>query len=149
LSDGSDKKDYEVLIPGAFHVPSGAGDEPYLIGSRCEKCGATVFPRMPVCPRGHRSMNDVALGRHGTLFSFTISFVGVEGFDAPYYQAFVVTPEGPRVFALISRDVPVENGVLEDGMDMDLVIEAVRATPDGRPVLTYKYRPATMAGESR
>lgn len=143
MSSDPNFENYEVLIADLFHVPNGAGEEPYLIGSRCEECGATFFPKMHVCPRGHRKMKDIQLGRCGKLFSVTIATVGVQGFDAPYYQAFVALPEGPRVFSLISEDVPVEEGVLVEGMDLDLVIEPVRVNADGRPVLTYKYRPAS------
>lgn len=131
----------EVLIEGMFHVPDSTGDEPYLIGSRCDDCGVVQFPKMHVCPHGHRKMKDIQLGRRGKLFSVTISTVGVQGFDAPYYQAFVATPEGPRVFSLISKDVPVEDGALKEGMDVELVIEPVRVNADGKAVLTYKYRP--------
>ena len=122
--------DYVMLVPGAFHVPEGPDDEAYLIGSRCRA----------------DTMEQVAIGQRGKLYSFTIANAAPVGFTAPYFQAYVELPEGPRVFALISDDVPVEAGALADGMEMELVIEPVRKDEQGRPVLTYKYRPAASNG---
>ena len=86
------------------------------------------------------------MGRRGRLFSFTIANAASLGFTAPYFQAYVELPEGPRVFALISDDVPVVADALADGMEMELVIEPVRTDEQGRPVLTYKYRPIASDG---
>jgi uncharacterized OB-fold protein len=86
-------------------------------------------------------MEVTPMGASGTLYNFTIAYVAPQGFHAPYFQAFVDIPEGPRVFALISDEVPVEDGMLEDGMAMELVIEPVGETPENLPILTYKYRP--------
>jgi uncharacterized OB-fold protein len=138
---------YVALLPGAYSMPDGpggAGETPHLIGSRCKGCGATVFPKMAVCPacRSADTMEEMAMGSAGTLYNFTIARVAPQGFTAPYFQAFVDIPEGPRVFALISKDVPVEENALEDGMAMELVIEPIGETDDHLPILTYKYRPA-------
>ncbi len=146
MSDAS-PKDYVALLPGAYSVPNGGaggGEAPHLIGSRCRGCGATVFPKMAVCPacRADDTMEVTPMGASGKLYNFTIAYVAPQGFQAPYFQAFVDIPEGPRVFSLISDDVPVEDGMLEDGMAMELVIEPVGQTPDNLPILTYKYRPA-------
>ena len=140
--------DYVMLVPGAFHVPEGPDDEAYLIGSRCRACGATVPHLMAVCPAcvSADTMEEVPMGQRGRLYSFTIANVAPVGFTAPYFQAYVELPEGPRVFALISDDVPVEAGALADGMEMELVIEPVRKDEQGRPVLTYKYRPVASNG---
>jgi hypothetical protein len=146
VSDAS-PKDYVALLPGAYSVPNGpggaGGEAPHLIGSRCRACGATVFPKMAVCPacRADDTMEVTPMGASGTLYNFTIAYVAPQGFQAPYFQAFVDIPEGPRVFALISDEVPVEDGMLEDGMAMELVIEPVGETPENVPILTYKYRP--------
>jgi len=135
---------YVALLPGAYSVPNGASETPHLIGSRCKGCGATVFPKMAVCPacRSADTMEELAMGSSGTLYNFTIARVAPQGFTAPYFQAFVDIPEGPRIFALISQDVPVEEDALEDGMAMELVIEPIGETDDHLPILTYKYRPA-------
>jgi len=147
VSDPSNN-DHVALLPGAYSMPGTTGEAPHLIGSRCRACKATVFPKMAVCPacRAADTMEETAMGRQGRLYNFTIAHVAPQGFEAPYFQAFVDIPEGPRIFSLISADVPVEAGALEDGMALELVIEPVRATADNRPILTYKYRPADVAG---
>jgi len=141
--------DYDVLVPGAFHVPNGAGDEPYLIGGYCKESDLTIFPKMALCPACHREMDTRPIGRRGRLYSYTIAHVAPQGFEAPYFQAYVEIPEGPRVFALIADEVPVTAASLAEGMEMELLIEPARIAENGRPVLTYKYRPARRDGEAR
>jgi uncharacterized OB-fold protein len=94
-------------------------------------------------------MVELELGRTGTIYSHTIAHVAPHGFSAPFFQVFVDLPEGPRVFALVGSECPVEAGVLEDGMEMRLVIEPVADTPERRDILTYKYVPARQMSGSR
>jgi uncharacterized OB-fold protein len=100
---------------------------------------------MPVCPacRRNRVMQDVHIGRTARLFSHTIARFAPKGFRAPFFQAFVDLPEGPRIFTLVGSECPVEDGVLRDGMAMRLVIEPLADTPESRDVVTYKYVPAS------
>jgi uncharacterized OB-fold protein len=134
----------KILNPDNLRVPNETGATPCLLGSRCSKCGTVVFPKMPVCPRCHcnGAMQEVEIGRTGTLYSHTISYFAPKGFVAPAFQAFVDLPEGPRVFTLIGAALPVERGVLEDGMPMRLIVEPLADTPEHRDELTYKYVPA-------
>lgn len=94
-------------------------------------------------------MEEIELGRTGTLYSHTIAYVAPKGFTAPYFQAFVDLPEGPRIFSLIGTQCPVERGVLEDGMEMCLIVEPVADTPERRDELTYKYVPVQRGKGSR
>lgn len=121
---------------------------PCLVGSRCRECATVVFPRMPVCPACGRNgvMGDVEIGRRGRIYSHTIAYFAPKGFTAPFFQAFIDLPEGPRIFSLIGAACPVEPGVLENGMEMRLVIEPLADTPENRDKLTYKYVPAKPAG---
>ena len=88
-------------------------------------------------------MEEVEIGRNGTLYSHTIAHVAPTGFVAPSFQAFIDLLEGPRVFSLIGSQCPVERGVLEDGMSMRLIVEPLADTPQHRDELTYKYVPAS------
>ncbi len=92
-------------------------------------------------------MNEVAIGQHGRLYSHTIAHVAPAGFKAPFFQAFVDLPEGPRIFTLIGAQCPVEPGVLEDGMEMRLVIEPLADTSENRNTLTYKYMPVSAGAD--
>ncbi len=89
-------------------------------------------------------MEELQMGQTARLYSHTIARVAPKGFTAPYFQAFVELQEGPRIFTLIGRDCPVENGVLRDGMQMRLIVEPLAETPESRALLTYKYLPASL-----
>ena len=124
-------------------VPSDPAQSPALLGAKCGACGTVVFPRMPVCPSCGRNgtMRNVEIGRKGRLYSHTIARFAPKGFKAPYFQAFVDLDEGPRIFSLIGAECAVEDGVLEDGMEMRIVIEPLADTPENKNTLTYKYVP--------
>jgi uncharacterized OB-fold protein len=85
-------------------------------------------------------MAEAEIGRTGKLYSHAIAHVAPQGFPAPLFQAFIELPEGPRIFAMVGSECPVEPGVLEDGMDMRLIIEPVSAARND--TLTYKYVPS-------
>lgn len=125
-------------------MPSDPGQSPALLGAKCSACGTVVFPKMPVCPSCGRNgaMQDVEIGRKGRLFSHTIARFAPKGFTAPFFQAFIDLDEGPRIFSLIGAECAVENGVLEDGMEMRIVVELLADTPENKDILSYKYVPA-------
>ena len=140
-----------LLHPSSVCLPPSTGGSPSLIGSRCDACATVVFPKMPVCPACQKNgaMQDVQIGRTAKLFSHTIARFAPKGFKAPFFQAFVDLPEGPRIFTLVGNECPVEDGVLHDGMDMRLVIEPLADTPENKDFVTYKYVPASRAGTAR
>jgi len=92
-------------------------------------------------------MRDIEIGRRGRLYSHTIARFAPKGFNAPYFQAFIDLDEGPRIFSLIGAECPVEDGVLDDGMEMQLVIEPLADTPENKEILSYKYVPAKAHGD--
>ncbi len=141
----------KILDPDSLRIPTQPGATPCLVGNRCRECRTVVFPKMPVCPSCRRNgvMEEVELGRTGKLYSHTIAYVAPNGFTAPYFQAFVELPEGPRVFSLIGSECPVERGVLQDGIEMRLIVERVADTPERRDQLTYKYVPAHRTNGGR
>ena len=125
-------------------MPSDPAQSPALLGAKCGACGTVVFPKMPVCPACGRNgaMREIEIGRKGRLYSHTIARFAPTGFKAPYFQAFIDLDEGPRIFALIGAQCPVEDDVLSDGMEMRLVVEPLADTPENREILSYKYVPA-------
>ena len=47
-------------------------EDPQLIGSRCDDCGATTCPTQSRCPRcSGRNMSELLLPRRGTLVAWT------------------------------------------------------------------------------
>jgi uncharacterized OB-fold protein len=125
-------------------MPSDPGQTPALLGAKCRVCGTVVFPKMPVCPScsSNGTMQDVEIGRKGRLFSHTIARFAPKGFTAPLFQAFIDLDEGPRIFSLIGAECPVEDGILDDGMEMRIVVEPLAETPENKDTLSYKYVPA-------
>jgi len=138
----------KVLNPENLRIPTEPGATPCLLGNRCRECSTVVFPKMPVCPSCHRNgvMDEIELGRTGTLYSHTISHFAPKGFTAPAFQIFVDLPEGPRIFSRVGAGYPIARGVLEDGMPRRLVVEPLADTPEHKDELTYKNGPAGKAG---
>lgn len=132
----SPQKKARPILEGLFREAE--GQPPQLIGSRCRSCGYTAFPRRAICPAClAQDMAEVALGRRGVIDTFTVSRVAPPGFTAPYIQAFVLLPEGPRVFSIIDA----QEGEVEMGTPVELVIGKVAVDPQGNELIGYKFRP--------
>ena len=85
-------------------------------------------------------MEETPLSTRGRVYSFTVAHVAPPGFVAPYLQAFIDLPEGPRIFSLISGVEPTPDA-MENGMKVELVIEKIRDNEKGEEVIGYKFRP--------
>lgn len=76
-------------LPVAFHYTPGLGntaffealrDRGVLLGSRCEACDYTYLPARVFCERCFAELRaDVECGPEGTLESFTVGYVGIDG----------------------------------------------------------------------
>jgi uncharacterized OB-fold protein len=76
-------------LPVAFHYTPGVGntaffealrDRGVLLGSRCEACGVTYLPARIFCERCFAELTaDTGCGPGGTLESFTVGHVGIDG----------------------------------------------------------------------
>ena len=70
-------------------------DRGVLLGSRCEGCAYTYVPARLFCERCFAELAaDTEVGPQGTLVSFTIGFVGIEGEPL----------EEPETFGLVKLD---------------------------------------------
>lgn len=140
--DDTQRASVSATLPTAFLVEGRCelGPEgPRLLASQCERCGRYAFPPRLICPRcKQRSMVQAKLGQRGTLYSFTVCHAAPEGWQAPYFQAYIQLPEGLRVFSLVSSAVQPSAEALRVGMEMELVVEAVQP---GSELVTFKYRP--------
>ena len=98
------------VAEGLFH---GFGDAARLLGSRCRGCGSLYFPRSlgcrnPAC--NDRHVEDAALPREGTLYSYTVQSYRPPGLFrmddwAPYVLALVDLtgdPGGLRVMGMMT-----------------------------------------------
>ncbi|MBI2318211.1 MAG: OB-fold domain-containing protein [Betaproteobacteria bacterium] len=127
---------------GLFRVPQAPQDKPYLLGSRCGECGYTSFPATQVCPvcLKPRTMKDVPLSRRGKIHTFAISMIGTSQHKAPYVQAYVDLPEGPRVFAAIVNCPPTPEAV-RAGMAVELVLGPVGEDEEHNEIIGYQFQP--------
>jgi uncharacterized OB-fold protein len=79
----------EGALPVAFHYTPGVGntaffealrDRGVLLGSRCEACAFTYLPARIFCERCFAELQpDTECGPGGTLESFTVGYVGIDG----------------------------------------------------------------------
>jgi uncharacterized OB-fold protein len=124
------------LRPELFEVD--AAGRAVLVGSRCEACGASFFPRRAVCARCRSArVATVPLGTRGTLYTYTTVHQSTPEFPTPYVLAYVDLPEGVRLLAqLVARP-----GEVRIGMPVELRVEPVREADDGRSVLGYRAYP--------
>jgi len=86
------------------------------------------------------TMEETPLSRRGKIDTFSVVRVAPTGFEAPYIQAFVDLPEGPRVFSLITGCEPSEDA-LKEGQEVELVIEKITEDEKGNELIGYKFRP--------
>ena len=74
FGEGKGKKAIPIK-EGWFHIAETDDDQPYLIGSRCENCGFTTFPKAAACLSCMRddTMREIHLGPKGKLDTFTVA----------------------------------------------------------------------------
>ncbi len=129
---------------GLFTWPS---DEPKLIGSECQDCGAIVFPAQSGCPRcTSDNTQSKELGTRGNLWTWTIQgfppksppFIGeVENFE-PFGVGYVEIHDQVKVE---TRLTVAEKEKLSIGMEMELTFVPLYVDEDGNEVITFAFAP--------
>jgi len=134
----SEKKQL-LALEGVFHIPDDPSQPLHLIGSRCQACGYTAFPKRAICPAclGRDTMEETPLSRRGIVETFTVSYVAPPGFKAPYLQAYVGLPEGPRIFSVLDA----QEGEVDMGSEVEMVIDKLAEDEQGNDLIGYKFRP--------
>lgn len=88
VADPRDVRLWEGRIPVRHRYTPGVAGEAFFralrdgrfVGSRCEVCGITYCPPRLFCERCFAELTpDAKVGPRGTLESFTVGYVGVEG----------------------------------------------------------------------
>jgi uncharacterized OB-fold protein len=127
-------------------------ENPQLIGSRCDACGATTFPRQARCPRcSASSMSDLLLPRRGSVVAWTtqgfvpkLPYAGAETAKTfnPFGVGLVQLDDVVRVEARLTENDPAK---LSFGMEVELVIVPFFVDEDGNEIMTFAFAPV---GES-
>jgi uncharacterized OB-fold protein len=123
-------------------------DDPHLIGSRCDVCGATTFPAQSRCPRcSAPNMSELALPRRGTLVSWTtqgfppaIDYMGDPTGKSfrPFGVGLVQLDDVVRVEARLTEHDPAK---LDFGMEVQLEIVPFYVDADGDEIMTFAFAP--------
>jgi uncharacterized OB-fold protein len=133
-------------LPVAFHYTPGVGntaffealrDRGVLLGSRCQACASTYLPARIFCERCFAELQaDTECGPGGTLESFTVGYVGIDGepLDEPVTISIVKLDNADTVLMhfLIGETpwqigMPVEAVVKVDRTGSILDIEGFRS----------------------
>lgn len=121
-------------LPVAFHYTPGVGntaffealrDRGVLLGSRCTACGVTYLPARIFCERCLAELAaDTECGPGGTLESFTIGHVGIDGepLDEPETIG-LVKPDGADT-VLMHR--LIGDGPWEIGARVEAIVKTER-----------------------
>jgi len=116
-----------------------------LIGARCGRCDATVFPAQQSCPRcTGDGMQPVRLPDRGTLWSYTIQrfrpkspYDGPDDFE-PYGVGYVQLGDHVMVEGRLTENDPRR---LHVGQAMKVVADRYTVRSDGAPVVTFAFQP--------
>lgn len=86
-----------------------------FLGLKCKQCGAYTAPPRKVCLEcDSEDMEVVELSGNGKVKTFTVIYVPVKGYQAPYIVALVELEEGPWITVNIVNVDP-------DKATMDLI----------------------------
>lgn len=130
----------KLMKEGVIAFPD--NEEPYIVGSRCKKCGALHFPKTTLCTDCYsEDVEDAALSRDGTIYAITRVELGVRGFKTPYLLGWVdIDDSNSRLAAQIDWD-PERYKELKSGMRVRLSVDVLRLDTDGTEIVGYKFKP--------
>ena len=134
------KENQRLTKEGVITFPENG--EPYITGSRCVKCGKLHFPKTTLCTNCYsEEMEDAALDRQGTIYTFTTVYIGVKGFKTPYMLAWIDLNDS-RLAAQLDWAAERKDEI-KPGMKVELVVDVIKQDEDGTEVVGYKFRPIT------
>lgn len=123
-------------------------DQPQLVGSGCEECGATTFPAQTRCPRcSSAKMSEELLPRRGTLVAWTTQgFPPKPGFAGdptgenfqPFGVGLVQLDDVVRVESRLTENNPAK---LDFGMEVELEIVPLYTDEQGDEIMTFAFAP--------
>ena len=117
-------------------------DGPRLLAGACGACGKLHFPASPVCPYcAADGARETRVGPAGRLELYTTVLRAPPGYRGPVPYGFgVVALDGG--LSVVSRLTEADSSRLRPGLPVELVVEPLFTGDDGRPVLSYAFRPA-------
>ena len=131
--------DARAIAPGHFVCDAGGAR---LLAGLCTACGKQHVPAAAFCPYcTAEATREIRVGPAGRLELYTTVPSRPAGYRGPVpYGLGVVALEGG--LSIIARLTETDASRLRPGLPMHLVIEPLFTDDDGRPVLSYAFRPA-------
>lgn len=114
-----------------------------LLGTQCETCGNTYFPKRSICPNCRRDGKPAprSFSGRGAVYSYTVIRVAPEGFKTftPYIVGLIQLEEGPKV---TSQIVDCDLDDIHIGMAVEACFRKLRVQgKDGIICYGFKFRP--------
>ncbi|PXW33975.1 Zn-ribbon domain-containing OB-fold protein [Nocardia sp. 348MFTsu5.1] len=137
----------KALAPDVSTWPA---ENAQLIGSRCDACSATTWPRQDRCPRcSGPDMSELLLPRRGTLIAFTtqgfvpkLPYAGGE--TAATFETFGVgliqLGDDVRVEARLTEADPEKLATIKD---VELTFIPFYTEEDGTEIITWAFTPVS------
>ncbi len=117
--------------------------EPYLVGRRCQPCGAVYLGARRACSRctAEGPFEEIPLSRQGTLWVWSIVHQSMPGVPVPYVVGVVDLPEGVSVRSNLI-DVEPDPAQLRFGMPVEMTTGVSQQDREGNDVVAFYFRPA-------
>jgi uncharacterized protein len=135
----------KALAPDITTWPS---ENPQLVGTRCDACGATTWPKQSRCPRcGDATMSELLLPRRGKLLAWTtqgfvpkLPYAGGETAATfePFGVGLVQLDDVVRVEVRLTENDPAK---LHVGMELELTFVPFYVDADGDEIVTFAFAP--------
>lgn len=134
-----EKSKIENVFRDLIRMPASPVEKPSLVANRCSACKRYFLGNRMVCPHCFSdSFVETLLSGRGTLYSFTRARLAPFGFSLPLALGLVDLPEGLRIWSPLVSD---SEEPFKIGMEMELVVGAIRRDESGNEVLGFKFKP--------
>ena len=120
---------------------------PYLLGARCDRCGAVALGARMACNAcGARDrMVALRLGTHGTLYNYTIVYRSFSGVKTPFIAAIVELEGGGAIKGTLI-DVDPDPAGLRFDMPVEVIFrETGQMSKEGEPFISHYFAPPGKA----
>ena len=109
-----------------------------LVGTKCNDCGHITYPRKKICPEcGSLKIEDVRLGRTGTVHTYCVNWVLPPGLEPPVAVVIVELDGGGMYQGIITEIANPDQVKIGDRVEM--VLRKI-GSDRGLNLYGYKFR---------
>lgn len=128
-------------VPAVHFLRFDERGEPFLVGSRCQDCGAVTAGERIACPccTARDRMESIRLGERGTVYTYTIVHRSFPGVKTPFVAVVVDLHGGGSIKGTLLDVAPDPAAVAYD-MPVDVVFrDSGQRNADGQPFIAYYF----------